>query len=167
MRLKPPLSRAPHAFEASYSLMLLKPYASEALCASELVKTLDEKHQLSSKATSKVVSLDQKVGLSEKISGTIMYLNIKLLSLEFYSSGASCVWSLVRRSLFRLEPFMRLKLPSYGASYAYRVSLRLKPHASETLLRLEPLMQPHASKASLSLKSHAFRASLTIALENL
>ncbi|KAL2337890.1 hypothetical protein Fmac_012336 [Flemingia macrophylla] len=50
--------------------------------ASERAKTFDEKHQLSFKATKKVVSLDQKVGLSEMISARTILVNGKVKEID-------------------------------------------------------------------------------------
>nr|KYP68005.1 hypothetical protein KK1_021622 [Cajanus cajan] len=50
--------------------------------ALDRAKTFDEKHQLSSKATAKVVSLDQKVGLSEKISAGTVLVNGKVKEMD-------------------------------------------------------------------------------------
>ena len=45
-------------------------------------KVFDEKHQLTSAATSKVASLDQKVGLSEKISAGTILVNDKVKEMD-------------------------------------------------------------------------------------
>ncbi|XP_027356744.1 binding partner of ACD11 1-like [Abrus precatorius] len=45
-------------------------------------KAFDEKHQLTSTATAKVVSLDQKVGLSEKISAGTVLVNDKVKEMD-------------------------------------------------------------------------------------
>ncbi|KAK7312147.1 hypothetical protein VNO77_35797 [Canavalia gladiata] len=45
-------------------------------------KGFDEKHQLTSTATAKVVSLDQKVGLSEKISAGTVLVNGKVKEMD-------------------------------------------------------------------------------------
>ncbi|KAL2325973.1 hypothetical protein Fmac_025031 [Flemingia macrophylla] len=111
----------PHASEAAS--LHLKPHVSRSsltiakdVVTNMLAKGFDEKHQLSSKATTKVVSLDQKVGLSEKIgAGTIL----PLMCLESHASKTSFIWRLMR-----LE------------HHAFEASLRLKPHASEDSLTI-------------------------------
>ncbi|KAL2322278.1 hypothetical protein Fmac_026657 [Flemingia macrophylla] len=117
----------PHMSEASLRRRCCNQYVGQRLHfgkrASERAKNFDEKHQLSSEATTKVVSLNQKVGLSEKISvGTVLH----------HASEASCVWS-----------FLASGNPN---------TMRLKPHASEAFLRASERAKTFDEKHQLSSK---------------